>query len=105
LAANHPIQSLADVTRFAENRAAHMLELSLTRLGNIQHSIEAVRICQQSQLASLLRGGHVSFTSQVALATQPGYIMAAWEPKNPASLDQIYREMTRTITFFTQIRA
>jgi methylaspartate ammonia-lyase len=105
LAANSPIQSLADVTRFAESRAAHMLVLSLTRLGNIKHSIEAVRICQQSQLACLLRDGPASFTSQFALATQPNYIMAAWEPNNPASLAQIYREMTRTITFFTQIRA
>ncbi len=105
LATNSPIQTLADVTRFAESRAAHMLELSLTHLGSVQHSIEAVRICQQSKLACLLRDGPASFTSQFALATRPGYVMATWEPNNPASLDQIYREMTRTITFLTQIHA
>ena len=93
------------MTRFAENHAAHVLELSLTRLGSIHHSIEAVRTCHQSQLACLLRDGPASFTSQFALATRPAYIMATWEPNNPASLDQIYREMTRTITFLTQIHA
>jgi methylaspartate ammonia-lyase len=105
LAANSPLQSLADVNRFAESHAAHMLELSLTRLGSAQHSIQAIQICRQSQLAVLLRDGRSPFAGQFALATQPNYVMAAWEPDNPASLDQLYREMTRTITFFTQIHA
>ena len=105
LVANKSIRSLSDVIRFAESYAAHMLELSLTRLGNVQHGIQAIQICQQSQLAVLLRDGRASFAGQLALAAQPNYIMAAWEPDNPTGLDQLYREMTRTITFFTQIRA
>ena len=55
LAANQPIQSLADVQVCVDGGAAHLLELSLSRLGSVQQTIRAIQSCQKRGVAVLLR--------------------------------------------------
>lgn len=102
---SHSIHSLVDVERFVEAQAAHWIEISPSRLGTIQQSIRAIQICQQAQIGVLLRDSTHPFASHLALAGQPDLIMVPWQANNFDDMDKIYREMTRTITFFTQIRA
>lgn len=105
LAANMPIQTVADVKRFVESSAAHLLAISLSRLGTIQQSIQAVQICQSANMPILLRDGPPAFVGQFALAAQPNSIMAVWEPNHGGHMDQIYREMAKTITILTKKHA
>lgn len=107
---SQPIHSLVDVERFVEAQAAHWIEISPAQLGTVQQSIRAVQMCQQAQIGVLLRdAAHRDaahpFASHLALASQPDFIMVPWQANNFDDMDKIYREMTRTITFFTQIRA
>ncbi|MEJ2746522.1 MAG: hypothetical protein P8183_01180 [Anaerolineae bacterium] len=98
-------QSLADITQLIAAGAAHWLELSPSRLGTVQQGIRAIQACQQAPIGVLLRDSSHPFASHLALACQPDYIMVPWAANQPDNIDRVYREMIRTITFFTQIRA
>lgn len=103
IAVRHSLQTLSDIEQFVAANAAHMIEIVPQQLGTVQQTIQAIQACRQAQTSVLLKDDMHPFASQLALAVRPDLITAFWEP-GCQSIDKLYREMAKNITFFTQIR-
>lgn len=108
LAASKSINTLADVEAYVEAGAAHMLELSFSRLGSVHQVIQAIRTCHHRKVAVLLRDNFATAVAtpplacHVALAAQPALIAATWKSRERQDLTVLYDEMARTLAWLTR---
>lgn len=71
LVADAWVDSLADVTDFANSKVCHMVHVELPRLGNLEAGITAVRHLKSQNQSIILSGEDRPLTTHIALATQP----------------------------------
>ncbi len=71
LVADAWVDSLADVTDFANSELCHMVHVALPRLGNLDEGITAVFHLKSQSHPIILSGADNWLTSHIALATQP----------------------------------
>lgn len=100
------LDSLADVHLFLEKKAAHMLHLSLTKLGSVDHLLAAVAACRAAEVGVLLSDGawvwgengrFARLLAHIALAAQPDLVTLTATPAGDAGLGLLHNEMARTV--------
>ena len=108
VAAKAHLNTLADVRTVVNAGAAHLLQLSLPRLGTVHQTMQAIQLCQEGQTAVLLSDESnmaPRFISHVALSTQPDLIMVAWGSLGRQAIDLCYSEMARTAVWINRENA
>lgn len=100
------VDSLADVHTFIEKKAAHMLHLSLTKLGSVDALLAAVAACRAAGVGVLLSDGawvwgengrFAHLLAHIALAAQPDLVTLTATPAGDAGLSLLHNEMQRVL--------
>jgi methylaspartate ammonia-lyase len=99
LVAGAGISELGDVETLLNANAAHMIRLSMVRLGTIHETMTAIIACQDQGFGVLLSGAPAEILGNVALATQPELAAA---PDDAAGLEALYGAMARTATWLSR---
>ena len=102
LVAGSPIHTINDIDRYIENEAAHGFKLNLVHLGSIQETIAAVQACQRNDLSVFLEGGTPEILGQLALVSQPDYVIAAQDALLRSDLADIANEMNRALAWLNR---
>lgn len=97
LVASESINSLADAAAFIDAGAAHMLELTLPRLGAVSQTIKAVQACQQGNMAVLLRDEGGDTAVALALVAKPALLATNWTARGNQEINRVFSEMARTL--------
>lgn len=100
------VDSLADVHLFIEKKAAHMLHLSLVKLGSVDHLLRAVAACRAAGVGVLLSDGgwvwgengrFARLLAHIALAAQADLVTLTATPAGDAGLSVLHNEMVRVL--------
>lgn len=77
LVADAWVDSLDDVTKFADPKVCQMVHIELPRLGNLEAGITAVLYLKSQNLQVILSGENTTLTTQIALATTPSLLSSS----------------------------
>jgi methylaspartate ammonia-lyase len=101
LVAGAAIEGLGDVSTILNADAAHMIRLSMLRLGTIHDTMTAAIACREKRVGVLLSGAPAETLGNVALAIKPELVAA---PDNDAGIDELYGAMARTAAWLLSRR-
>lgn len=90
-----------DVETVLSANAAHMIRLSMLRLGSIHDTMMAAIACRDKSVGVLLGGAPAGILGSVALALRPELVAA---PRDGAAIDELYVAMARTAAWLLSRR-
>lgn len=108
LAAGAWAHTLEDIGAFVEERAAHMVQIEMPRLGSVHNAVEAVLACKAGGMGACLGGSSVEteisarVSAHVALAVRPDLLTAKPGTGVDEAVSLVQNEMARTLS---QIKA
>jgi methylaspartate ammonia-lyase len=101
LVAGAGIDGFSDVEAVLNADAAHMIRLSMVRLGTIHDTMAAAIACRGKSIGVLLSGAPAEILGNVALAIKPELVAA---PNRGAGMDELYGAMARTAAWLLSKR-
>ena len=109
LVADAWIDSLDDVTHFADPKICQMVHVELPRLGNLEAGITAVIHLKSRNLEVVLSGENNALTTQIALVTRPTYLKGISttsfqrDAKTPGKVSQFESSLHYRYTHLTRM--